>query len=365
MRYLALITAFFIVSGLRAQPVKLRPLADTIGFAHTAPQMDSVMNRILRLQKEQLQNARKKTGIQKQTAFKAVIAPHDDYTYAGYLYPLALENIKAKTVILFGVAHQAKKLDLENQLIFDSYTHWRGPYGNVKVSALREELIKELNNLEFITKDVYQVNDTMQRIEHSLEAEVPFLQYFNRDVEIIPILVPYMSFVTVDNYALPLASAIKKVMNQHNLKWGEDIALVISADAVHYGDEDWGGRNFAFYGADTLGYKQAVKHEYTIMDSCFAGPLTFAGISLFIEYTLQKENYKEYKWTWCGRYSVPMGLLTAFELARQGGKSLEGKILGYETSLSNKHIPVSDLGMGVTAPAKLRHWVGYPAVGFR
>jgi len=45
---------------------------------------------------------------------------------------------------------------------------------------------------------------------------------------------------------------------------------------------------------------------------------------------------------------------------------LEGTILGYTTSLDDQRIKVDDLdGMGVTAPATLRHWVGYAAVGFR
>jgi hypothetical protein len=47
------------------------------------------------------------------------------------------------------------------------------------------------------------------------------------------------------------------------------------------------------------------------------------------------------------------------------GKRLTGYSLGYSTSLQNKHIPVSDLGMGVTAVCNLHHWVGYLAAGFR
>jgi len=344
-----------------AQNIKLRPLADTVGFAHTSQQMDSVVKRILRAQENFLKEKRKLAKVEHETVFKTVIAPHDDYTYAGYMYPLALQNIKAKTIILFGVAHKAKILNLENQLVFDSYTHWRGPYGNVKVSSLREEIISQL------PKGIYQINDSMQKIEHSVEAEIPFLQYYNRHVEIVSILVPYMNFSTMDSLAKPLAGSIAAIMKKKNLKWGEDIAIVISADAVHYGDEDWGGRNFAFYGADSFGYKKAVAHEYEIMTNCFVNGLHFPNIELFTDYTVKKDNYKEYDWTWCGRYSVPMGLLTTFHLCEALKiPTLQGKILGYETSLSNKAIPVKDLGgMGTTAIATIRHWVGYTAVGFK
>lgn len=364
MRFITFLLVFSFF-GAFSQEIKLRPLADTVGFAHTKTQMDSVMRRIMRRQEKKLRNVRIKAGVGHETEFKAVIAPHDDYTYAGYMYPLALQNIKAKTVIVFGVAHKAKQLGLENQLIFDSYTHWRGPYGNVKVSLLREDIIKELDKAEFIGKKIYLVNDTMQKIEHSVEAEIPFLQYFNRNVEIISILVPYMSYGTMSEYAGPLAEAIDSALARHHMKFGKDVAIVISADAVHYGDEGWGGKNFAFYGADTSGYQKAMKYEQGIMDTCFFGPIDPGKVMRFTDFTVQEENYKEYKWTWCGRYSVPMGLFTAFYLTKNN-PPLTGKILGYETSLSNKPIPVSDLGgMGVTAPAKLRHWVGYPAIGFK
>jgi AmmeMemoRadiSam system protein B len=343
-----------------SQNTKLRPLADTIGFASTPQQMDAVMERIIKTQSGILKKKQNSAGITKNTIWKTVIAPHDDYTYTGYLYPLALQNIKAKTVIIFGVAHKAKNLNLEDQVIFDSYTHWRAPYGKVKVSSLREDIIDQL------PKEVYQINDSMQRIEHSVEAEIPFLQYYNKQVEIISILVPYMNYEKMDEIAGRLSKAIFATMNRRKLKWGEDVAIVISADAVHYGDEDWGGRNFAFYGADSSGYKKAVDHEYEIMNSCFKGTVDPGKIKKFTQYTVEEKDHKAYKWTWCGRYSVPMGVLTSYKLSFLLNGNLSGTILGYGTSIENKHIPVGDLGtMGVTAKSDIHHWVGYPAIGFK
>ena len=361
MRLLAFILVFVTFKGAFGQQIKLRPLADTIGFAHTATQMDSVIKRIMRSQGKTLTEKRKEADITDKTIFKTVVAPHDDYTYAGYMYPLALQNIKAKTVVLFGVAHKAKNFGAENKLIFDNYTHWRGPYGNVKVSPFREQIIS------LLPEAIYSVNDSMQKTEHSIEAEIPFLQYYNPNVEIISILVPYMDWHTMDSLSNQLGNAIAIILQSNRLRWGKDVALVISADAVHYGDEDWGGRNFAYYGADSAGYKKAVAHETGIMDTCFSGETSNSKINTFTRYTVQKENYKEYKWTWCGRYSVPFGVATALKLNRALMlKPLTGKILSYETSLSNKPIPVKDLGgMGTTANATIHHWVGFPAIGFK
>ena len=84
---------------------------------------------------------------------------------------------------------------------------------------------------------------------------------------------------------------------------------------------------------------------------------------LFSSYTLKSENYKEYKWTWCGRYSVPAALYTAYYL--NDSKPLNGELVGYSTSITSNHIPVDDIRMGRTAIATDCHWVGYAAIGYR
>ena len=205
----------------------------------------------------------------------------------------------------------------------------------------------------------------MMTIEHSLEALLPFLQYYDRQVTILPILVPYMSYERMQQIAPALAEAIRQVTARHHLAWGKDYSLVISTDAVHYGDEKWGGKNYAPYGTDSSGLAQAVAHEHAIIDSSLTGPLSPARIKRFTEYTVQPEDYKAYKWTWCGRYSVPLGLLTAWHLQQlTATPPLQGTLVGYRNSIDHAPIPVKDLNMGVTAPAYNHHWVGYAAVGY-
>jgi hypothetical protein len=46
-------------------------------------------------------------------------------------------------------------------------------------------------------------------------------------------------------------------------------------------------------------------------------------------------------------------------------KPLKGIPLGYSTSIDKEPLKVKDLGMGITAPASIHHWVGYPAIGYR
>ena len=341
--------------------IKRRGLADTVGFAQFERQIEAVMRRISAQDGTKLERILEGKGVAPGDRWRMAIAPHDDYAYAGYMYPLVLRNMAAAVIIIFGVAHRARQLGIENQLVFDSFTHWRGPYGDIAVSPLRGRIMAKLSEHHWC------VSDEMQSIEHSVEAKLPFLQYYNRAVEFVPILVPCMPFARMNELASELASAIAWLMLDERLVWGSGIALMSSTDAVHYGDDGWSGRNFAFYGADAEGYAKALAHEQQIMNDCFRGSLERDKIERFTRYTLADHDHREYKWTWCGRYSVPFGLLTSRHLQRSlRAPPLTGTILGYTTSLEDQRIRVHDLdGMGVTAPATLRHWVGYAAVGFR
>jgi len=330
-------------------------LVDTVGFAQYPWQVDSILNRIKRNQGELLEKRDHSLGSQ---AAKAVLCPHDDYSYVGYLYPATLRQLKAKTIIIFGVAHKAAQLHLENQLIFDSYDAWKGPSGMVRVSALREKIMKNLPSGDF------QVNDSMQSIEHSVEAMIPWLQHYNPSVQIVSILVPAMPFERMQKIAKDLSEAIQGATTSENLKWGKDYAFIISTDAVHYGDLGWGGKNYAYFGTACTSYKNAKGKEMDILHD-LAGYLSPGKLHEFCDITVERADFRKYKWTWCGRYSVPLGLLTLNDLNESlFQEPLKGRMVGYSTSIEHEPIPVSDLGMGVTAPANDHHWVGYAAIKY-
>lgn len=326
---------------------KVRQQVDTVGFAQYSWQIDSVMARIDR------RGWKKIAG----DPWKLAVCPHDDYTYVGKLYPEVLNNIKADHVFLIGVAHKAAQLGLEDYLIFDTHSQWYGPYGNVPVSPARNEIYQAL-------KDKYAIiSDTMHTVEHSLESMIPFMQYFNRDIRIIPVLVPAMSPERMEECGKALAEAIKDVADSRQWEWGTDYALVVTTDAVHYGNEDWGGKDYAMYGCDDEGNAKARTHEKEIIENCLNGEIDPENIRLFSAYTLDSADYHNYKWTWCGRYCVPVALYTAYYL--NDSIPLNGELIGYSSSITSGHIPVQDLGMGTTAIATDCHWVGYAALGYR
>ena len=325
----------------------IRGLVDTVGFAHYSWQMDSLMARLDR------QGWNRNESI----PWKLAICPHDDYTYTGKLYPEVLQNVKAKNIILIGVAHKAAKLGIEDSLVFDSWSAWKGPWRLVPVSPAREEIFDQLRG-KYAMK-----SDTLQKVEHSLEALIPFLQYFNKDISIVPVLIPAMSYERMNECTRAFADALKNVAEKHKWKWGRDFAIVVTTDAVHYGNVDWGGADMAFFGCDSAGNRKALMHEKGIIDSCLIGKVDDKKVRLFNSFTLKKDNYHEYKWTWCGRYSVPFAILSSWYL--NGQQALNGELIGYSTSITSPHIKVDDLKMGHTAIATDCHWVGYAAVGYR
>jgi AmmeMemoRadiSam system protein B len=340
-----------------SQTDTVRVPVDTVGFAQYRWQVDSVLERIERLQQGKLTAASE--ALEGSTPLRVAISPHDDYTYVGYLYPALLQHVNSDVVILFGVGHKARNWGLEDRIVFGSYGGWMSPGGGIQVSGLQKSLQKNL------PVDLHVVHDSLQTIEHSIEALIPFLEYYNPGVEIIPVIVPAMSFERMEVISEALARAVIKTMDKAGLEWGSGWSIVITTDAVHYGNEDWGGKNYDRFGVDSAGYMQGVAYEESIMNTMLAGELSPEKIKAFSQCTVQDSDYHEYKWTWCGRYAVPLGLLTAYRIAEMEEAPLTGIPSGYSTSIANSPIPVYDLGMGITAPAKLTHWVGYAAVGYR
>lgn len=334
---------------------------DTVGYATTAEQMDKVLAQCQLLAAPRQEALQDRFGWSEETGFIAGVCPHDDYYYAGRLYELLLSRIRAKRVILFGVFHKARVFNCQDRLIFDSYRTWRGPYGPVPVSPLREEIIERL------PPEDYVVDNDAQMVEHSVEAMIPFLQAYNPEVEIVSILVPYMGWETMERLAADFAQALTDIFREKGWKLGEDVCLICSADAVHYGDSGWGGADLAPFGTDIIGYRMAVKRDLELAENHLCGPINREKLKGFLYRCVDPEDVKQYRITWCGRFSVPFGLSVASRLTEAfEARTLVGTLLDYGTSVSEASLDLESLEpLGFTAPNNLHHWVGYAAIGYR
>lgn len=364
----------------------LRILADTIGYATRTDQIEAIVAFA-----DSIESARYLSNVATFPKISGAlmigaICPHDDYLYAGHVYTHVMREVRAPVAILFGVSHTARRRNVQGKLIFDRFEAWKGPYGNSRISSLRESVIEKLS------KDLVLVSNEIHAEEHSLEAFIPFLQYYeihgqrggtiksgNRggrvdtagsgdrrlEVEILPILVTRLKGPLFESAVDTLAAVLFDEIRRRGWKLGEDIVILISADCVHYGDEKWGGRNYAPFGVGREGYRQGVAQDLEIVRSSLTGSLTNEHVTRFKERVERDDFQWPYKVTWCGVYSIPFGLSVMMSLRERGAEvAPEGFLLRYATSLEPGPFPIEVQGLGVTNINTLRHWVGYAAIGY-
>ena len=149
----------------------------------------------------------------------AVIAPHAGYPFSGEVAASAYTQIDTKktykNIFIIGNSH---RYSYEGAAIYAS-GNFITPLGEITVNrGLANKLIKQ--NKVFVQKDAAHM------AEHSLEVQLPFLQYcMEKDFQIVPILMGTHSEVNCQK----VAAALKPFLNEDNL-------FIISADFSHYPD---------------------------------------------------------------------------------------------------------------------------------
>lgn len=325
----------------------LRGQLDGVGFARTAEQMKKVF------ELSAASPAPDRLGAAPAPGVAGAVCPHDDYLYAGRVYRDVLPLVTAKTVVVVGVFHRFRKFDAKDVLVFDTYRAWRAPDGEVPVSPLREEVLARLPKGDAVA------DAAMHDSEHSVEALVFWLRHLRKDVEIVPVIVPQMRWERLEELGNRLGAALAEAAKARGLVLGRDLAVVVSADAIHYG-ADFRQVPFGDGGIDA--YQKATARDVAMLRA-LGGPLEAAKARAFYETCVNPENPADYRVTWCGRFSIPMGLVTLSRLARDlGGPPPAAIPLAYATSVGAPELPVRGDGLGETAPANLYHFVGYPAL---
>ncbi len=148
------------------------------------------------------------------------VVPHAGYIYSGPIaahtyYKLALEGAP-QTVIIVGTNHTGYGA------LVSVYPRgkWLTPLGEVEVD---EELARGVvSESSYAEEDVYAHVD-----EHSVEVQLPFLQYFfGRKFRILPIVIMMHSLEVSRDLAKAIHSAVTKS--------GRDVVILASSDMTHY-----------------------------------------------------------------------------------------------------------------------------------
>ncbi len=145
----------------------------------------------------------------------AVVAPHAGYVYSGAVAGETYARVEVpETVVILGPNHHGR-----GQPLALGVTDWSMPMGPVPIE--RSLAVSILRRSEVITDD-----DIAHRSEHSLEVQVPFLQYLQENLKIVPIVVSHVSFAVCQQAAMDLAAAIRE--------FSDPVLMVASTDMTHY-----------------------------------------------------------------------------------------------------------------------------------
>jgi len=361
-----LFATLMIASAAHAQPPE-RPTLDSVRADMVVPSHDAVRGRIDSLgyalrdsqmarvwELSALPPAPDSLGPLPAPGVAMILCPHDDFSFAARVYRRIIPLVTARTVVLVGVFHGYRKFGEHDRLVFDPYATWSAPDGPVPVSDLREAVLARLPQEDW-TQDA-----AAHDAEHSLEPLVCWLRHVQPDLEIVPIIVPASHFDRLQELGDHLGAALSAEMAARGWRLGRDVAIAVSADGIHYGPDF---KQVVFGDGGLEPYEEATAKDRGLLTGPLQGPLTLDNIRTLYATFVDPDHPDTYRWTWCGRFSVPLGLLTLERITRDAGGAV-GHPVAYATSVGWPEIPLRDLGMAPTAPCNLYHFVGYPAAAF-
>jgi len=146
-----------------------------------------------------------------------IVAPHAGYVYSGYVaahaYKELAESGKPETIIILGPNHTGygSGVALMNEGI------WETPLGGIEID-------NELANKILKSAEIIDVDEMAHTYEHSIEVQLPFLQYIFDNFKIVPICMMLQDIETSREVGKAIAKACKD----------KDVRIVASSDFTHY-----------------------------------------------------------------------------------------------------------------------------------
>jgi AmmeMemoRadiSam system protein B len=150
----------------------------------------------------------------------AGIVPHAGWTFSGDLAAMvfaAIEKVNkiVDTFVIFGAVHSYLG---SASAVYDRGS-WQTPLGEIQID---EELAAAIIKKSRFAKPNWEAH----RQEHSIEVQVPFIQYLFKDAKIVPILTPPAD--SAASVGSDMAECIESAANKK-------IVCIGSTDLTHYG----------------------------------------------------------------------------------------------------------------------------------
>ncbi len=174
-----------------------------------------------------------KENVKKMHRSYGIVVPHAGYVYSGKVaansYLWAFEKGKPDLIIIIGPNHNGGLMDWGDSdrsrgfisTVFPS-GEWLTPLGKSKVDS------NIARNISYLWK-YCELNVESHITEHSIEVQLPFLQYiYGFDVPIVPITLIDQSKYLVNELSSTLKEATKNL----------NVLYVASSDFTHYEPQD-------------------------------------------------------------------------------------------------------------------------------
>jgi len=149
------------------------------------------------------------------------VCPHAGYMYSGKVAGAVYSRISVpETVVILGPNHTGWGGD------FSIMTEgvWNMPFGDARIdSAIAKDIFK---NSRFMSEDIM----AHQR-EHSVEVQLPFLQYYSKTFQFVPIAVKH--YVPEEGY-LKMCSDVANAIASALSKLKSKFTIIASTDFTHY-----------------------------------------------------------------------------------------------------------------------------------
>jgi len=145
-----------------------------------------------------------------------LLSPHAGYIASGPVAGAVISRVKfTDTFIIMGPSHtgMGKPLSIMTQ------GTWKTPLGEVEIDS---ELGKKILDIS----SHLQEDQVAHQYEHSIEVQLPILQYFRSDIKIVPIVLAYSTGATYKEIGKEIAKAIKDL--------NKEVVIIASGDMTHY-----------------------------------------------------------------------------------------------------------------------------------
>ena len=162
-----------------------------------------------------IKQAPKRKPVEKIHAF-GIVSPHAGFVYSGDVAGAVYSKIEIPdTVILIGPNHTG----IGEKISIMTEGAWSMPQGEVKID---HHLANQILNASLVAK-----KDARAHLkEHSLETQLPFIQFYRDEFKIVPICMKRLSLDECKEISIAIVKALRQA--------GRNILIVASSDMTHY-----------------------------------------------------------------------------------------------------------------------------------